>query len=118
SGNSTFTVAAASGYAIPTTGQISNWNTAYGWGDFRDYGLDANPITINSLVDFNQIDRGTSWIRTSSAANSPFRGSGAALHVKYNDTRAAQLWFSHTGNNQPLQYRITSGTGVWGSVRT
>src|SRR5690606_8958981 len=32
SGNSTFTVAAASGYSIPTNTQISNWNTAYGWG--------------------------------------------------------------------------------------
>src|SRR5690606_32734687 len=29
SGNSTFTVAAASGYIIPTTAQRNNWNTAY-----------------------------------------------------------------------------------------
>jgi hypothetical protein len=41
----TITVSAASGYAIPTSTQISNWNTAYGWGNHASAGYAAGSHT-------------------------------------------------------------------------
>lgn len=59
-GNATFTVAAASGYSIPTTGQISNWNTAYGWGNHagagywsKSYVVSQRAPTGSSVYDAN-----------------------------------------------------------------
>lgn len=41
SGNSSFTVGIASGYTLPTNAQVSNWNTAYGWGNHAGAGYES-----------------------------------------------------------------------------
>lgn len=44
SGNSNFTVSIDSGYTLPTDAQVSNWNTAYGWGDHTGLYASINRI--------------------------------------------------------------------------
>jgi hypothetical protein len=56
--SSTGVFSITSGYGIPTTTQISNWNTAYGWGDHsglyslttHDHGDIASAGTISSTA--------------------------------------------------------------------
>lgn len=46
----TITAGVESGYAIPSDGQISNWNTAYGWGDHSKAGYSKNDGTVTSVA--------------------------------------------------------------------
>lgn len=56
SGNSTFSVGIASTHALPTNAQVSNWNTAYGWGDYREYGLGTTLLNLSSsTLDFSGV---------------------------------------------------------------
>jgi len=41
----------ATGYAIPTTTQISNWNTAYGWGNHASAGYAAGNHNHNDTYE-------------------------------------------------------------------
>jgi len=56
SGNSMFTVAAASGYGIPTTTQISNWNAAYGWGNHATAGYAVSGTGTSQVRNNSQLD--------------------------------------------------------------
>jgi TolA-binding protein len=49
----TLAVSLQSGYAIPTTTNISNWNTAYGWGDHSGEGYltDLSTSSTDDLVE-------------------------------------------------------------------
>lgn len=51
SGNTSFSISVASGYVLPTTGQVTNWNTAYGWGDYRGFGLGVT--TLSNISNWN-----------------------------------------------------------------
>ena len=60
----TLAVTLASGYTIPQTSQIpstsdiSNWNTAYGWGDHSTQGYAVGTIPTNN----NQLTNGAGYI--------------------------------------------------------
>ena len=53
SGNSSLTIGVSSGYAIPTSTQISNWDTAYGWGNHADAGYldDSDGLVISNAIN-------------------------------------------------------------------
>ena len=52
--NSTGVFSLASGYAIPATGDISNWNTAYGWGNHALAGY-ATVAQLNDTVSLGEV---------------------------------------------------------------
>lgn len=100
-----------------TSGQIENWNTAYGWGDYRLWGLGNESLTSVSPESAWDVTRGTSFIRSGSTANSPFPQAGSALHIAYLSTGGAnQLFFGQT--NDGVYFRRQATSGVWGPVRT
>lgn len=112
-GNTSFTVSAASGYAIPTTAQIGNWNAAYGWGDYRQWGL-ASINALGSIAAFDGLGAANQFICASSGANTPFAALGTGIHMALASTRMAQLWFNTSA--QTVQFR-TNHSG-WNDVHT
>ncbi|WP_262246952.1 phage tail protein [Parapedobacter soli] len=112
-GNTTFSVSVASGYTLPTNGQVSNWNAAYGWGDYRQWGL-ASINSLGSIAAFDGLGAANQFICASTAANTPFTQLGAGIHMALASTRMAQLWFNTSA--QTVQFR-TNHSG-WNSVHT
>lgn len=73
SGNSSLTIGVSSGYAIPTSTQISNWDTAYGWGNHADAGYldESDGRTIsNSINDLYDTKADSDHTHTTSIATS------------------------------------------------
>lgn len=58
---STFTVGVASGYAIPSSTDIANWNTAYGWGNHASagYALSGHTHVTSSITALTGYTLGT-----------------------------------------------------------
>lgn len=108
----------ASGVITASGGNSTQWNTAYGWGDFRDFGLGSNSGASISPASEWDVMRPTQFIRSTAAANSPFATSGSALHISYNSVRSAQLFFPAAGSGQNLQWRYTTGDNNYTAVRT
>src|SRR5690606_32392436 len=87
SGNSTFTVSPTYGTTAGTIAQgndsrINNGQTAFSWGDHRQYGLGqtGQGVVISNMDDANSLGAGLYSISTSSTG-SPFSGSsGSFLH--------------------------------------
>lgn len=63
----TLTVAMTSGYEIPQTTSISNWNTAYGWGNHATVGYLKN----ETFTSFSGAGGNTTSNFTTSASGSP-----------------------------------------------
>lgn len=62
---STFTVEAASGYAIPTTAKQTEWDTAYGWGNHATEGYLKSVVGSDLGLAANNVIpvwSGTAWI--------------------------------------------------------
>jgi len=53
SSDSSLTIGVESGYAIPTSTQITNWNTAYGWGNHAEAGYldESDGIVISTSIN-------------------------------------------------------------------
>ncbi|MGY6522017.1 MAG: hypothetical protein ACXIUD_09830 [Mongoliitalea sp.] len=99
-----------------TAAQITNWNAAHGWGDFRDFGLGVNTVSIwSSLSNAESFNQGNRFVSASSAANTPFTATGVGINFSYGSLRSSQLWLN---NNGTLQFRTTSANSSWAPVRT
>src|SRR5690606_29141693 len=76
-----------------TSGDITNWNTAYGWGDFRQYGL-AVPYSLPSGSDLSTIDF-TGFVRTSAGTTTDYppgiSGNGFVISNYISNVRGQQL---------------------------
>ncbi len=96
-----------------TSGLITNWDTAYSWGDYRQFGLGVfSGVNANS-TDLD-LDRATSFIRTTNNTNA-FGTAGTALNMAYSATGRQQL---HISNGSPrLRFRNQVG-GVWSEPQT
>jgi hypothetical protein len=100
-GLNTFTGAAST----ITSGQISNWNTAYGWGDHATVGY-VTSLTLNQLVDVNaggpstgQVLKwsGTEWEAASDLTASGGVGIGLSdLSVTINAAGINSLTYNNT----------------------
>jgi len=111
SGNSSLTIGVSSGYAIPTSTQISNWDTAYSWGNHADAGyLDASDgivisSAINDLYDTKQ-DKLTAGNNITISdigvisANVPTVGDGSlCIKVSQSGSETNVIGFSANQNN-------------------
>lgn len=94
--------------------RINNGQTAFGWGDFRQFGLGAQTNHIASLSDFNLFDRPNSFISANSASNVPFLSLGTGINISYSSSRSAQLWFNVAF--EAVQFRTATSSGVWGGI--
>lgn len=95
--------------------RILNGQTAFGWGDFRVFGLGTLSMPkVTSLAQSDAFGE-TRFYTSESFSNVPFSQAGTGIHLAYSSVRASQLWFN---NNDTVQYRTASGSNVWGAVRT
>ncbi|MUV02101.1 hypothetical protein GN157_00115 [Flavobacterium rakeshii] len=95
---------------------ISNWNTAFSWGDFKDYGLGTD-CKISSNWD-NITQSGFYRNANSSTVGIPLAvGSIAMLHMEVNGN-AVQMAFRSGGSNYYIRRRTTSTWSSWDSVLT
>ncbi|KGO78705.1 hypothetical protein Q763_17095 [Flavobacterium beibuense F44-8] len=95
---------------------IINWNTAFGWGDFRDYGLGTDCKISSNWDSITQ----SGFYRNgdSSTVGIPLAvGSIAMLHMEVNGN-AIQMAFRSGGSNYYIRRRTTSTWSSWDSVLT
>jgi hypothetical protein len=117
----TLSVTMASGYAIPTSTQVSNipsssdtsnWNTAYGWGDHSTQGYLTSTSTLNS-------DKvGTAYATYCDDADKVgtygfcFEAADSAVHYTYpgDNMGSVSMYFSDTAGSTNSSLARTSGT--------
>lgn len=110
------------GYAIPTTAKQADWDTAFGWGDYRQFGLGASALT----TDYNTAPSYT-FLRNNnlSTANAPTAGvhsvwtTGNALNLNASGQGAQfVLGYSNAGGNYAppeIYLRSKIAATTWGS---
>jgi len=86
SGNSSLNVGIASGYHLPTTTDQTNWNTAFNWGDYRQFGLGNTsntgaPLPLDDLDAAFNVPPGL-YSFSNSATGNPTTSSGAVIIEK------------------------------------
>lgn len=94
--------------------RINNGQTAYDWGDFRDYGLGINPTITNA-----DLITESGFFSTS---NAHAFGYGSGIHLgRYEPSgvRAGQLHIENAGSgSEPVvKVRMHNSSG-WGTIRT
>lgn len=91
SGNATFTVAAASGYAIPTTAQSANWTTAYDYSEIghiplSQKGANNGVATLNAggVIPWEQLPTSNPYKGTwDASSNTPTIADGTGTAGDY-----------------------------------
>ena len=63
---------------------ITNWNTAFGWGDFRDFGLGESILPVTDLTSSNA--NTNRFFRFLSSANGSGGFAGGAVSIKYDNS--------------------------------
>lgn len=97
--------------------RINNGQTAFGWGDYRDYGLGVSaPQSVQDPPSWDALP--SQFMRSTSAPNSPFGGVGAAINLSYSGMQKAQMFFSTNTGAATFMFRQTEGNSVWSPVRT
>lgn len=95
-----------------TKDDIAKGVTAHGWGDFRDYGLGRD--LLNQGAEFADGLKDTMFWRAV-GANSGFPTAVAAIHLRYDGSRASEIAISSTAGSVRLYLRNWDGdNGVWG----
>src|SRR5690606_20339805 len=100
--------------ALGNDSRINNGQTAYDWGDFRDYGLGINPTVTNADLITES--------RFFSTSDAHAFGYGSGIHLgRYEPSgvRAGQLHIENAGSgSEPVvKVRIHNSSG-WGTIRT
>jgi hypothetical protein len=105
-GSGTLALSLASGYAIPTTSNISTWNTAYGWGNHASAGYAAANQTMYIGTTGVAINRGTGALTLEGITlTSPtFTGPTLGTPVSGNFSTGSFTW--------PTFNQNTSGTAA------
>ncbi|MFL9836942.1 pyocin knob domain-containing protein [Flavobacterium sp. ST-75] len=63
---------------------ITNWNTAFGWGDFRNFGLGEFLLPVTDLISSDtNVNR---FFRFLSSANGSGGFAGGAVSIRYDNT--------------------------------
>lgn len=113
SGNASFTVAAASGYVIPTTGQRDNWNTSY--SNYFSTNPNSAPNTLQSIsTNWDTISGAGAFVMGGSSTNPPISSSSANwtllnLYASSNNSPQIALGNGGTGYSNGLWYRHRQG---------
>lgn len=100
------------GVVFSDDSRINNWNTAYGWGDFRDYGLGTNSSNRISNSNLSSI-KNTSIVSFDDGFDEPYPYGSVITMYKDNDefTQLTIPVVSNVDHNH-LAYRgkLTNGT--------
>lgn len=103
-----------------TAGKVTNWDTAFTRGDFRDFGLGLDtPIVETDLIATNQRTRFISW--TSTTLNTPYTYGGGIVVKGNNSTNFTILTLPFQNSaSQHIAYRgfqsnsaVTNWIKVW-----
>jgi hypothetical protein len=101
--------------------RINNGQTAYSWGDFRDYGLGRTAANVYTGGDADvPVETGLYSTIASSTANTPiFASSGSLIMLQSGasgGTFKSQIWVKGNVNtNNQLFFRHRKGTSGWNS---
>lgn len=101
--------------------RINNGQTAYSWGDFRDYGLGRTAANVYTGGDADvPVETGLYSTIASSTANTPiFASSGSLIMLQSGasgGTFKSQIWVKGNANtNNQLFFRHRKGTSGWNS---
>src|SRR5690606_5341964 len=94
--------------------RINNGQTAYDWGDFRDYGLGINPTITNADLITES--------RFFSTSDAHAFGYGSGIHLgRYEPSgvRAGQLHIGNAGSGSEPVVKVRShNSSGWGTIRT
>lgn len=71
-----------------TAANITNWNTAFGWGNYRDWGLGANAIDV---ANSNQIGLSGRFYKMEGSATGNTLGTGGFLNIPNSATSSMIL---------------------------
>lgn len=126
----TYTISAASGYTIPADTSITNWNTAYGWGNHASAGYAKGTGTSGRLAFWSASDiissnSGLLWNNTSSVfaiGGSTVTTIRAAIYGTTTGTGASSLVLYDSGSiarnswRDDGQYTLNVATGFSGNV--
>lgn len=96
--------------------RINNGQTAFGWGDYRQFGLGTDGVLITDMTDADRFDRQSSIMRATSGANVPFGSLGVGINMSYSSTRSAQMWFNLSSLSP--QFRVSTSSNNWSSIYT
>lgn len=101
-----------------TAGNIANWNTSFGWGDYRQFGLGSTSsagFVIND--DMNAPILPSLFASTTqNPANSPTgMNYPMGVHIKRSEVVQSQLGIGF--NNTGIAFRSTETGGTWGAWR-
>lgn len=94
----------ASGVITASGGNSTQWNTAFGWGDFRDFGLGTTgrlPTAMGaSADDMDLIPRSVSGFiyGSNTSLNMPNLNYPLGIHIGHNVNISAQLLIDRNGN--------------------
>lgn len=97
-----------------TSTDVSHWNTAYGWGDFRTYGL-ASGVAINAAITGDVLSfTSTEFVRVSSSAtNLPVAHNGYVLRIVRSSTGGSEyrkiVYYDDNGDT----WENIQTAGVW-----
>lgn len=100
----------ASGYSLPTTAKQEQWDVAYSWGDYRQFGLGSGQIPLSS--DLNTIDK-TSMLSGNVPLNSPTQYGTALTMTRYTATEATQMWQDVFSGRPYFRGRVAGNWSDW-----
>lgn len=99
-----------------TSANVSNWNTAFGWGNFRDYGL----ASIKLLPDLDNQTLGSIGFTSATTANSAGLPWGAVLNMggtNSNNGSGFQIYGVYENTSGIKYRRLRNGVfGDWVQV--
>ncbi|WP_330444210.1 pyocin knob domain-containing protein [Flavobacterium sp. C4GT6] len=95
---------------------IDNWNTAFGWGDFRQYGLGATAKISNNWDTINQT--GFYYNDSASATGTPLNVANISLQHIEQAVSAIQIAFRSGGDGIWFRRRVTTAWSTWANIWT
>lgn len=90
---------------------ISNWDEAYGWGNFQDYGLGSN-ISANSDDFNNTVVTQFEW-KLNSVTNSPSNNAGSLINVRRGTGIASQIFIEQGSDRFWFRRETGGGWQTW-----
>jgi hypothetical protein len=112
----TLAISLASGYVIPqssqipSTSDINNYNTAFGWGDHGSAGY----LTSAPAPSSAQVGSATAGLALDAVGSYAFlkNGVGSTTVVAGNTYAGTNLGYSNVNENYSTSYKVASG-GTW-----
>ena len=96
-----------------TTTDVSNWNTAYNWGDFRTYGLGVSSGISQTSDNWENIDVNQFFRGHTATTNTPISSFSSGISSFYSSGNG---WVMASGRTSAVGlYRRHISNSVWGN---